>query len=116
LHNLFRSTLLEHSIPDSELARLGFNSIMQLLMRSIERTRATSAAWSAGLVRYSSAPALSPMKTSRESVRAVLEDERAAILNAALAVRGTKRENPKTTATKRWCRGFALAQGRELSR
>ena len=31
-----------------------------------------------------------------------LEDERAAILNAALAVRGTKRENPKTTAAKRW--------------
>ncbi|WP_314948850.1 site-specific integrase [Bradyrhizobium cosmicum] len=31
-----------------------------------------------------------------------LEDEIAAILNAALAVQGTKRENPKTTAAKRW--------------
>jgi hypothetical protein len=31
-----------------------------------------------------------------------LESERAAILNAALAVQGTKRENPKTTAAKRW--------------
>lgn len=31
-----------------------------------------------------------------------LQDEIAAILNAALAVQGTKRENPKTTAAKRW--------------
>ncbi|UPT96382.1 site-specific integrase [Bradyrhizobium barranii subsp. apii] len=31
-----------------------------------------------------------------------LESERAAILNIALAVQGTKRENPKTTAAKRW--------------
>lgn len=31
-----------------------------------------------------------------------LKDEIAAILNAALAVQGTKRENPKTTAAKRW--------------
>lgn len=31
-----------------------------------------------------------------------LEDEIAAILNAALAVQGTKRENFKTTAAKRW--------------
>ncbi|MDT4737078.1 DUF6538 domain-containing protein [Bradyrhizobium sp. WYCCWR 12699] len=31
-----------------------------------------------------------------------LEGEIAAILNAALAVQGTKRENPKTTAAKRW--------------
>lgn len=31
-----------------------------------------------------------------------LESERAAILNSALAVQGTKRENPKTTAAKRW--------------
>ncbi|MGY4511365.1 DUF6538 domain-containing protein [Bradyrhizobium sp. USDA 3650] len=31
-----------------------------------------------------------------------LEHEIAAILNAALAVQGTKRENPKTTAAKRW--------------
>ena len=41
------------------------------LIRSMERTRATSAAWSMGLVRYSSAPALSPVTTSCESVRAV---------------------------------------------
>jgi integrase len=31
-----------------------------------------------------------------------LDDERSAILNAALAVSGSKRENPKTTAAKRW--------------
>jgi integrase len=31
-----------------------------------------------------------------------LEGEIAAILNTALAVQGTKRENPKTTAAKRW--------------
>jgi integrase len=39
-------------------------------------------------------------KTTREPW--FLEDEIAAILNAALAVQGTKRENPKTTAAKRW--------------
>jgi len=31
-----------------------------------------------------------------------LESERAAILNVALAVQGSKRESPKTTAAKRW--------------
>ena len=41
------------------------------LMRSIERTRATSAAWSTGLVRYSSPPASSPATTSLVSAIAV---------------------------------------------
>ena len=40
-------------------------------MRSIERTRAESAAWSTGLVRYSSAPASSPATMSFASVMAV---------------------------------------------
>ena len=39
-------------------------------------------------------------KSTRE--KWFLENERAAILNAALAVQGSKRENPKTTAAKRW--------------
>lgn len=39
-------------------------------------------------------------KTTRE--KWFLDEEIAAILNAALAVCGTKRENPKTTAAKRW--------------
>jgi integrase len=39
-------------------------------------------------------------KVTREKY--FLEGERAAILKAALAVEGTKRENPKTTAAKRW--------------
>ena len=38
------------------------------------------------------------------------------ILNTALAVQGTKRENPKTTAAKRWVPGFALTPGRGLLR
>ena len=40
-------------------------------MRSIDFTRATSAAWSTGLVRYSSAPASSPATMSLESAFAV---------------------------------------------
>lgn len=39
-------------------------------------------------------------KTTRE--KWFREDERAAILHAALAVQGAKRENPKTTSAKRW--------------
>ena len=39
-------------------------------------------------------------KTTRE--KWFLDHERAVILNTALAVQGTKRENPKTTAAKRW--------------
>lgn len=39
-------------------------------------------------------------KTTRE--KWFLDHERAAILNTALAVQGSKRENPKTTAAKRW--------------
>ncbi len=41
------------------------------LIRSIERTRAASAAWSTGFVRYSSPPASSPATTSFESAIAV---------------------------------------------
>src|SRR5439155_1695217 len=41
------------------------------LIRSIERTRAERAAWSTGLVRYSSAPASSPATMSFASVMAV---------------------------------------------
>ena len=40
-------------------------------MRSTDLTRATSAIWSTGLVRYSSAPASSPATTSLLSALAV---------------------------------------------
>ncbi|MBU6458669.1 MAG: recombinase XerD, partial [Bradyrhizobium sp.] len=41
-----------------------------------------------------------------------LEDERASILKAALAVQATERENAKTTAAKRWVPCYSPAFAR----
>ena len=78
LLHLLRHAMLQRAVPLCELCclRLELSGLLlhlswSALMRSIDLTRATSAAWSTGFVRYSSAPASSPATTSCESVFAV---------------------------------------------
>jgi hypothetical protein len=59
LGDLLGDALLERRVPLADLAASCSARSCNSLMRSIERTRATSAPWSIGFIRYSSAPASS---------------------------------------------------------